>query len=270
MTFQNIGSLLPPGPVSRDLGVVVSHCEKHGEYESKGMEILVGRSAGFQQWSGCTACVEEKAAATKLAEQEAAAAAESERLREQLGRTAIPARFADRTIESFVAATPGQERAKNIARYYAENFNQQAARGRGLIMSGRAGTGKSHLATGILKAILPAHVGVYVTFMGMMNMIRSTYEKGADTTERAVIEKLSSVPLLVIDEIGVQRGTEDEHLQLFGIMDARYAEKRPSILLTNQDVAGFQRFVGDRIYDRLIETCKWVTFDWDSYRQAQK
>jgi DNA replication protein DnaC len=79
------------------------------------------------------------------------------------------------------------------------------------------------------------------------------------------------VPLLVLDEIGVQYGTDGEQTIIFDILDRRYRDMRPSVLLTNQDKAGLKTFIGERAYDRLTETCRWVPFDWPSYRlQARK
>ena len=72
--------------------------------------------------------------------------------------------------------------------------------------------------------------------------------------------------LLIIDEVGVQFGTEAERTQLFGIIDERYREQRPSILLTNLGLDDSKSFIGARAYDRLRECGQWVPFDWESYR----
>jgi DNA replication protein DnaC len=76
---------------------------------------------------------------------------------------------------------------------------------------------------------------------------------------------------LVIDEIGVQYGTEGEQTILFDVLDIRYRDQMPTILLTNQDMAGARQFLGDRTWDRIRETGRWVSFDWESFRpQARK
>ena len=266
-SFQKIGELLGDVPISTSLGRQSRTCEQHGLFESEGLQINVGKNAGYQRWSGCPECVRRGEEDARQAELRKEARREAEKLKELLGYTAIPERFVGRTLDNYQATTPEQARALKVCRYYAQTFSDSMLpRGMGIIMSGKPGTGKSHLATAILQALLPGHVGVYTTFMGMMNMIRSTYDAGSQITERKVLEKLSKVSLLVIDEIGVQRGTEDEHLQLFGIIDARYSAKLPTIILTNQDRDGLAKFVGDRLYDRLMETSRWIDFSWDSYR----
>ena len=88
---------------------------------------------------------------------------------------------------------------------------------------------------------------------------------GAQTrkkTESQVLSILFSVPLLVIDEIGVQYGTDSEQNILFDVMDRRYRDMMPTILLANlklkrekpEDPAGLREVLGERIYDRLTET----------------
>ncbi|MNL85189.1 DNA replication protein DnaC [compost metagenome] len=75
----------------------------------------------------------------------------------------------------------------------------------------------------------------------------------------------------MLDEIGVQYGTDGEQTILFDVLDRRYRDMKPSVFLTNQDKKGFKEFIGERTFDRLTETSRWVPFDWASYRpQARK
>lgn len=267
MAFQPIGDLLS-GPVSESLGQREDHCQLHGAFTTRGMRFLLGKRR--EHWSGCPACAGEVAEKERLARMQVDAAEQAVSLERMLGQTALPERFRDRTFDNYQveAGNKLQARALGTCRKYVDVFDSKMLpEGTGLILMGQRGTGKSHLAGAILKGLLPRHVGVYTTFMAMLHSIRATYDKGSLVTERQVIERLSSVPLLVIDEIGVQRGTDDEHIQLFGIIDNRYGRKLPTILLTNQDEAGIERFVGDRLYDRLVETSHMVKFDWASHRR---
>lgn len=76
--------------------------------------------------------------------------------------------------------------------------------------------------------------------------------------------------LLVIDEVGVQYGTEGEQTILFDVLDLRYRGMLPTILMTNQDLSGMKGFLGERTWDRVRETCRWVPFDWESYRPVAR
>ena len=125
-------------------------CETHGEYTSKN---FLGA-----HWTACPVCTEEQKQAE--AEQEAEKAIEQERKRRELrwraklGGASIPERFRDRTLESYKAETPGQEKALAFAKEYAENFDQVMETGRCAIFVGKPGTGKTHLAIGIALHIM--------------------------------------------------------------------------------------------------------------------
>jgi DNA replication protein DnaC len=244
-------------------------CPNHGPYTSTGTRYTVGK--GREIWSPCPECARERAES----ERESAEIAKQQRAREQLeemlGRAAIPVRFIGRTFENYHADTAGQRAALTAARDYAENFERHARSGESLLMLGKAGTGKSHLASAILQAIMPAHCGLYSTAADVIEMVRETWRRDSEKSQGRVLHTLSTVPLLVLDEIGVQYGTESEQNTLFQIIDRRYRDRRPLILMANLQPTELQALLGDRVYDRLREVSKVLTFDWDSFRpQARK
>ena len=122
------------------------------------------------------------------------------------------------------------------------------------------------LAGAILQAIMPAHVGMYTTAGNVIRMVRSTWRRDSDRSEGEVLSIYGGVPLLVVDEIGVQYGTDGEQNILFEVLDRRYRDMLPTILLANQSKDGLKQFLGERAYDRLTETGRIVAFEWESYR----
>ncbi len=254
-----------------DLGTRPGSCEQHGDFEEAGHRLSLFKR---EIWSGCLACAEAK----REAERAAILAAESRRIAEiredAIGQAAIPLRFRSRTFDAFVADTPEKQRALSVARDYAEDFDENMKTGRGLVFSGLPGTGKSHLAAAIaLHLIDNSRRWVqYTSCMGLIRAVRETWRSDSDVTERRVLNKFGrEIDLLMIDEVGVQYGTDSEQTILFEILDRRYAEMRPTILLTNQGKDGLRKYVGERVYDRLIETSRMVVFDWESYRpQARR
>lgn len=249
------------------LGEQVRTCDAHGDFHAKGTKLSRGREI----WTRCPRCTEEREAEELRTRQERAAELARADLEAKLEQAAIPPRFLGKTLDSFHADTEAQKYALTVARDYLENFDQHAKRGEGLIFSGLPGTGKSHIAAGVLQGLLPKRVGLYTTCMGMIRSVRGTWRKDSEQSESEVLHILRSVPLLVVDEIGVQYGTDGEQTILFDVLDGRYRDMQPTILLTNQDRAGFKQFIGERAYDRLTETSRWIPFDWPSYRlQARK
>lgn len=251
--------------VGEGLGEKQEVCEKHGTYTSKGMRWLGKKEI----WSGCPQCKAEQQAEEEAKKREAEALAHQRRIEEAMEAACIPRRFVGRTLEAFDAPTEEMRHARKVASDYASSFKQHLKDGTGLIFGGLPGTGKSHLAIGILQAILPDHVGLYVTCAGVIRAVRSTWGGKSERTESDIMGMLAEVPLLVLDEVGVQMGTDNEQHIIFGVLDARYRDMMPTIILTNQDAAGLKKYLGERSYDRLRETSKWVQFDWKSYRGGQ-
>ena len=135
-----------------------------------------------------------------------------------------------------------------------------------IVFSGVPGTGKSHLAIAIAYFVDAAPTAIYTSAIDAVRMIRNTWRRDSERTETQVLDMLAGVDLLVLDEVGVQYGTEAEQVNLFDIIDKRYRALMPTILLTNQGKGGLKTFLGDRSFDRLREGGQWVVFDWESYR----
>lgn len=237
-------------------------CDIHGEFISR--HILGNR------WSRCSECQKIQEDEQARIRQEEEAKKKRAHLDAWLGRSAIPVRFIGRSFDNFKASTPDQARALSVMRGYSEGFASEAKAGKGLILTGKPGTGKSHLAAAVLQSLTGRHV-MYATCMDIIRMVRETWRKGSERSERQVLAHLGDLDLLAIDEMGVQYGTDGEQTILFDVLDLRYRNVKPTILLTNQDLQGLKTFIGDRSYDRLKETCRHVSFEWESYRpQARK
>jgi DNA replication protein DnaC len=236
-----------------------AECPEHGQFLSRN---FFGRI-----WSKCPECTTaaEREAVDRARQQEAEA--RERRHLVMLDCASIPQRFRGRSFDNFDADTPEKKHALTVARDFSERFAELAEKGSGLIFSGRPGTGKSHLAGAILQAQMSRDVR-YVTCMDLIRAIRETWRRDSEKTETQMLRYFEVLDLLVIDEVGMQYGTDGEQTILFDILDRRYREVKPTVLLTNQDRQGFSSFVGERTFDRLKETCRWVPFDWESYRPA--
>lgn len=242
-------------------GTKVAECPQHGAFESRNIMRNI--------WTRCPTCEAERREQERQEDERRQLAWQEQQHRKMLGAAAIPARFIGRTFENFRADTDGKRHALTVARSFAEDFAELGSKGQGLIFSGLPGTGKSHLAAAILQALLRRNVR-YITCMDLIRAVRETWRKDSEKSENQVLAYLEALDLLVIDEMGVQYGTDGEQTILFDVLDRRYREVRPTILLTNQDKAGLKAYVGERIFDRLAETCRWVPFDWPSFRPTAR
>jgi DNA replication protein DnaC len=238
-------------------------CATHGDFESKAIEVL-GR---ILHWTGCPDCaIAEKA---KREDDAARAAAEERqaRLEARLNQAGIPLRFRSKNFESYIADTDDKENARAVAMEFATNFKKHRESGTFLVFSGKPGTGKSHLAIAIAQAVMAGGTALYTSAIDAVRMIRDTWRRDSTKTETQVLDMLASIDLLILDEVGVQYGTEAEQVSLFDIIDKRYRALMPTILLTNLNAKGMNEFLGDRSYDRLREGGLWVKFDWESQRK---
>lgn len=237
-------------------------CDEHGDYESRAFKF----GERILHWSACPAC----AMIAKVAADEAAAKAESDgkqqRLERRLSQSGIPLRYLAKDFESYIADSDGKEKALAVAMEFAQNFRRHKERGTVVVFSGLPGTGKSHLAIAVAQEVMRGGTALYTSAIDAVRMIRDTWKRDADKTESQVLQMLASIDLLILDEVGVQYGTEAEQVSLFDIIDKRYRDLMPTILLTNLNKAGMKSFLGDRSFDRLREGGIWVTFDWESQR----
>ena len=238
-----------------------AECPEHGRYGSRN---LFGRI-----WSKCPECEKIAREAREAEEQIEQKRRADARHAKAIADARIPTRFIGRTFENFVCSTDEQRAALCTAREYAENFAAMARKGEGLVLSGMPGTGKSHLAAAILQSVITQDVR-YLTCMDLIRAIRDTWRRDSELSETQVLKYLEQLDLLVIDEVGVQYGTDGEQTILFDVLDRRYREVRPTVLLTNQGKDGLKKFVGERTFDRLKETSRWVAFDWSSYRPTAR
>jgi len=240
-------------------------CDTHGEFQRKGIKLT-----DKTIWLSCPQCV--KIADEKKAQEDAQKAAKDtqERYERALRVAGIPHRFEAKSFDSFVADTDAKERALSVSMEFASNFKQHHKVGSTMVFSGKPGTGKSHLAIAILREVMKSGSGLYTSAIDAVRMVRDTWRKNSEKSETEVLRVLASVDLLVLDEVGVQYGTEAEQVTLFDIIDKRYRDMMPMILLTNMGTKGMREFLGDRSYDRLREAGLWVPFDWESHRSHGK
>lgn len=240
-----------------------ANCETHGAYTSDGYSL--GRN---MHWLGCPECAKLKRAAEELAQQELEASQRQERMEAKLDTSGIPVRYRTKDFASFIADTDAKEKARAVAMEFAQNFDRHMKNGTVVVFSGLPGTGKSHLAIAIAQAVMTRYTALYTSAIDAIRMIRDTWRRDSGKTENEVLDMLASVGLLVLDEVGVQHGTEAEKVHLFDMIDKRYRDMMPTILLTNHGTAGLKAYLGERSYDRLREGGIWVKFDWQSQRGA--
>jgi DNA replication protein DnaC len=242
-------------------------CETHGPITERGISLFGGADRVI--WHGCGKCNAELREREEEAERAAEEKRRQARIEQRIQSAGIPQAFRDRTFDNYEAESSEQRYALMVAREFANHFyRDHLPNGTMLVFGGNPGTGKSHLALAILQHVMKRHTGMYIDAMSLIRRVRATWRRDSTETEEDVIATLGEqIDLLAIDEIGVQRGTEDEQAIMFDVLNRRYRENRPTILLTNLDGHTLKEFMGQRIMDRLHERAEFVPFKWESYRR---
>ena len=137
-----------------------------------------------------------------------------------------------------------------------------------MILWGEVGTGKSYLAGCIANALMEKEDSVCMTnFALILNDLAASYK---DRNE--YISHLCSFPLLILDDFGMERGTEYGLEQIYNVIDGRYRSTKPLIVTTNLTLEELQNpedTAHARIYDRLIEMCTPVCIAGENFRKAK-
>src|SRR5690606_20967905 len=128
----------------------------------------------------------------------------------------------------------------------------------------------THLAVGICHEVIAQDkMAVFTSVLGAVRSIKETFRRDSEKTEMEAIEAFIEPDLLVLDEVGVQFGSDTERMYLFEIINGRYENLRPTIVISNLAKGELSKFLGERVVDRLREGGgKMVIFDWPSYRKS--
>ena len=242
-------------------------CPKHGAYVATVTEYRIFDNPTTVT-SSCPACSAERVAAEDARKRSEAAAERNRKIAMLVSRSGIPQRFSDRSFDGYEALVSGQKVALGVCKAYADKWDEKARSGASLVLTGAPGTGKTHLACAIGNAVMAGHLSsvLFCTVSAMLRAIKATYRKDAERTEQDVISRLCDPDLLIVDEIGVQIGSEREKLLMFEILNERYQDMRPTILISNLSSSELEEFLGQRVMDRYRECGAVIAFDWQSHR----
>ena len=160
----------------------------------------------------------------------------------------------------------GRSPQMHHAHRYVEQWQTMRTENLGLLLWGGVGTGKSFLAGCIANALMEQEISVKMTnFAAVLNDLAATFEG-----RNEYISRLCSYPLLILDDFGMERGTEYGLEQVYSVIDSRYRSGKPLIATTNltlEELQHPQDTPHARIYDRLTSMCAPVRFTGSNFRK---
>jgi DNA replication protein DnaC len=171
----------------------------------------------------------------------------------------IPARYRgvsfDRPPLSDMARQPESRNVVAAVREYADNVGERLAEGASLWLTGDVGTGKTTLAMAVSAAATQAgrSVAIY-SLPRLLARIRRTYDADhGEDSYLAFFERLTSVDLLHIDDLGAEKRSDWVLEQLYAIVDERYGAQRSMVVTTNLEESELEEQIGQRTVSRLVE-----------------
>jgi len=223
-----------------------------------------------------------------------------ERAEKVMERARVPKRYEHCDFESYATDladgktwTTQHEQALKQAKLMTQGFvRDYPATEKGLLLMGPSGVGKTHLAVAALKELIRrGHNGLFCDYRELLKEIQASYNPASESTEMSVLEPVRTAEILVLDDLGASKPSAWV-LDIIGlVLNARYNEKRMTILTTNyfEETAtpepvprlpGGQRVVvkedtladriGARMRSRLYEMCRTVEVHAPDFRREAR
>jgi DNA replication protein DnaC len=217
-----------------------------------------------------------------------------------LEKAHIPARYQNCTLENFSL----QEVSLSVRNAHrdAQRFVQEyPLEKNGLLLIGSIGVGKTHLAVGIIQALVREKgiPGIFCDYRELLKEIQHSYNPAVQATELEILRPVLETEVLVLDELGAVKSSEWVWDTVSYILNSRYNEQKTTIITTNfpdapsanaakehsrlggksrdeesARIAAREETLGDRITDRmrsrLHEMCRVRTMKGTDYRTAHK
>lgn len=238
--------------------VITAHCEKHGYYECRKVDWM-----GVHIEGSCPECLrehEEKQAQILMGTLDATTMHDMN----------IEPRYYEATLDNFDAYTIELQKAKDAIEKLVRGEILQ------VIMAGKNGTGKTHLAVGAIKKT----GGKIYTMYEIATRIRSTYSSFAHENEASILSELAEMKMLVIDELGRSKGSEAEANWISYILDKRHSRYLPTIIISNTHMRRdcpnngcpqcLENYLSNDVMSRLTENGVLLRFTGEDYRARKQ
>jgi DNA replication protein DnaC len=215
----------------------------------------------------------------------------------RLKRARIPERYTHCSLESFDTGFRGVDPSLGMAlmatRRFAEGYPLETG-GRGLLLTGSIGAGKTHLAVGLLRELIEQRGanGIFCDYRDLLKQIQNSYNPQVATTELEILRPVFDAEVLVLDELGAVKPTDWVWDTVAHILNTRYNDKKTTLITTNYPnlpsalaepapYASQKRMaenarreetlgdrIGDRMHSRLQEMCIAVSMHGADFRQT--
>ncbi len=172
LEFSKIGSASDGMSVTS----TVEECEKHGKYTSYEKYLTISGKRITSSKSECPQCLEEKIRKKEIEREQAEQRARQSKIEYLLNSLNIPERFKNCTLQNYEPVNDDAKRVLKVCQAYASKWPERLQKGGGLVMCGKPGTGKNHLALAIARHAIIEHQSsvIFTTALKIAREYKST------------------------------------------------------------------------------------------------
>src|SRR5437762_292867 len=191
------------------------------------------------------------------------------RRKQRLISASIPKRYSHCTLDTFKEKTPVLRNAKARVQEFVDTW-PGTDEGRGLLMIGPCGSGKTHLAVAALIEIVNSGKSgrvLFSNFQALIQEIQASFDSDEVPSKSELLRPLLECDLLVLDELGSQKPTTFVQDILYYVINSRYNDERTTIFTTNYTDAPpdskeepLHARIGARLRSRLYEMAALIPF----------
>jgi DNA replication protein DnaC len=180
----------------------------------------------------------------------------------------IPMRYQGLTLDNYQTRYKAHD---DVIQFLRKWGNRETMDMENLIIHGPPGTGKTHMVCAFLQWCHRYRME-YWKLTDIIRTVKNGFYPYKDDgeTELHFIKRLAEIPILAIDEIGRQGGTAFEGSFMFDLLDDRYDNLLPTILVSNLPVEGepsMTSYLGISVMDRINENSLDIPCAWGNYRE---
>ena len=205
----------------------------------------------------------------------------------------VPPSLAHAAFGNYQPGCDQQAKALGKCRRYAGRGLDNIARGRGLVLKGPVGTGKSHLCVATLRAMMAAHPDrfgkpfnsyrvledveypgwrcSFIPVYDLLERLRQSYSsRGRKTDHAQLVHRCKVDDVVILDDMGAEKRTEWVEEQLYGLIDLRYRARRSTLFTTNCSLTELEERIGPRAMSRIAEMCDFVRVGGADWRKIRR
>lgn len=181
--------------------------------------------------------------------------ARNERIRERINQ--LPKRYLHATFDNFEILSDEHQELVNFLKS-----------GKSCILFGPNGCGKTHLAFATIRHYIENDKkAIYILAADLFDQVKALFgDKDAKD-----LSDLERCDYLIIDEVDKRYGSQTEFIALYRLINKRYNEMLPTMLITNSSKDEIVEVVGPSVVDRIREEGKTLNLSkWQNYRLRKK